>query len=225
MATTLQSRTHPKTPAPQRCIQSEQTLVQLCSGDPIAWQRIDERTRPILMAFLLRRGVHHANAEEITQVALSSLAKAMTSGQFRSGSGAVAGYLFTIARREIAKAVAEKQSERPDYARGLGGDFWDSDLSECDDRVLWENTWARGTYSYCLDRIRAASPDLEFEAFELRIRRGMPVRVIAECLGIDVLETSRCIHRTKQRLLALVAELNHDEQWLHEGCLPAEKPA
>ncbi|RNC81836.1 MAG: sigma-70 family RNA polymerase sigma factor [Phycisphaera sp.] len=218
MATALQ---HQSQSDSHRCLSSDRTLQQLILGDPLAWHRLDSRARPILMTFLLKRGLQHAIAEEVAQIAISSLAQTLKNDRFQSGPGSVAAYLFTVARREIAKAIAEKQLERPSYSRGLGGEFWNSDLAFCDDRVLWENTWIQGTYRYCLERVRAGSPPGEFEAFELRIRRQMPVSCIADCLEIDVLEVSRAIHRTKRRLLEIVAELRHDEQWLYDGRLPS----
>lgn len=221
MATAIQTRSRLGSCESPVGLSSDRTLQQLTLGDPLAWHRLDARARPILMTFLLKRGLQHALADEITQLALLSLAQALTGNRFRSGPGAVAAYLFTVARREIAKAIAEKQLERPSYSRGLGGEFWTSDLAHCDDRVLWESTWVQGTYRHCLERLRASSPPCEFEAFELRIRRRMPVGCIAACLGIDVLDVSRAIHRAKKRLMDIVAELRDDEHWLHDGRLPA----
>lgn len=220
--TTMLRPTPPSKPCDRTdALSSEQTLQRLTIGDPLAWQQLDARARPVLMAFLIKRGMQHALAEEITQIALSSLAQAITAGRYRSGPGAVAAYLFTVARREIAKAIAEKQLDRPSHARGVSGEYWSSELAHCDDRVLWESTWAQGTFRYCLERLRAATPPIEYEAFELRIRRQLSVPAIAACLGLGVLDVSRAVHRTKERLAAIVAELRHDEEWLHDGRLPA----
>lgn len=201
-------------------IESSISFRQLVDGDQLAWAQLDDRAKPVLISYMTRRGTRASVAEEIAQTAMAALARSMTSGSFRSERSAVAAFLFTVVRRELARAGAHDRAAdivSADHA----GEYWGTRVADDETHKLWERTWVQRTRQYCLERLRSCSTPDEFQAFELRVRRRMSIAAIAECVDADEVQVSRMVYRVKCRLTAISEELRHDEDWLYGGALPA----
>jgi len=75
-------------------------------GDQAAWHRFESLYRELIVRFSIRQGVQAADAEDVAQGVLKSLASAMPNFRLDPAKGRFRSYLFRAVRHEISRVRA-----------------------------------------------------------------------------------------------------------------------
>ena len=168
-------------------------------SDDAAWAEFENRYRDLILRYALVRGVQHADADDICQIVMMSLATALRSFRYSSERGRFRDYLGRVVRN----AVARFRSRPNPIAVGLDIGVEATD-SEGDDPVdlLWEREWVDHHYRLALRTVRATFDHRSVEIFE-HLVNGKSVASVAAKHGT----TEQAVHKIKQRIRARMEEL------------------
>jgi RNA polymerase sigma factor (sigma-70 family) len=82
------------------------------ANDHQAWNLFDRTYRPLLLAWCQRSGLQAADAEEVTQAILERVSKEIRTFEYDPLKGRFRGWLFTLAKNEIADFRNRQQRQQ-----------------------------------------------------------------------------------------------------------------
>src|SRR5215470_917564 len=165
-----------------------------------AWQQLDDRFRPVIVAFARRLGLGPADAADVAQETLSQFVRDYRNGKYDRERGRLRSWIIGIARHRIAELNRGRANRREHRGQsaivslpddGELGDLWDA---ECRQAALCQAMRQLAT-------ARKVSPRT-LEAFRLHVIEETPPEQVAQTLGTSV----RAIYIAKHRCLARLRE-------------------
>lgn len=201
--------TAPRARHPGRAVNPEATHPSLLSRvrDPAnagAWREFENLYRELLVRFCRRRGLQHADSEDVAQIVLFNLSKSLPAFVYDPGRGRFRDYLYRCARNAIAQWAS-----RPKPASGaLGTDIGERvaapthDNGSSGDDAAWEQEWVAHHYRIAMETIRQTFDPKSVEMFE-RNMAGMGVAALAAAFDT----TEQAVHKVRQRVRARMEEL------------------
>jgi len=159
------------------------------AGDRSALERVLEEIAPVVHRFGMRMCRHEADAEDVLQDTLLSVATHLKEYEGRSS---LASWVFTLARTACARRRRglKNQAHLPEEAAGQPQATGDTPEHEASDREL------RGVLS---DALSALSDD-QREVLLMRDMEGLSAAEVADSLGIGVDAVKSRLHRARVAL-------------------------
>jgi RNA polymerase sigma factor (sigma-70 family) len=193
-------------------------IIGVREHDPERWRQFDAIYRPILRAYLLKRGLRDFEIDEVTQdVWVKLLGKIHTYDRakcrFRS-------WLFGV----VHNALIDRVRRRASYARALEG-WADAVLrASPSDSVRMEEEWRRihreRILAHALRVVRARASTKAWTCFEQRLLRDRPAAEIARELGIEPNAVFVNAHRVMKQVRAVCDEFDEDISHAFESDVP-----
>lgn len=190
---------------------TERTTTALLNGlhDPSnerAWEELDARCRPIMLAVARRVGLTDAEAEDAAQTAMLTFVQAYRAGQYERDRGRLSTFLITILR---SRAIdARRQAYRRREAVG-GLDTSAEEVSEAEVTRLWMDERQSQLLRRALEELRAGGADDRMvRAFELFGVRGVEISEVTRELGMTREEVYNAKYRITRRLQPIIARLD-----------------
>lgn len=178
-------------------------LVQLRDGtDHNAWGEFIRLYGPVIYGFARRRGLQDADAADLMQDVLRSVAAAIGRLDYDRDRGTFRGWLFTITRNKIFSFLSARRI-RPQGA----GDTSTNRLLETqpdgsDGSEAWELEYQRRLAALAMERIRDEFQATTWRAFLLTAVEGQGASEVAGQLGLS----PGAIYVAKSRVLARLKE-------------------
>lgn len=186
-------------------------LTRAASGDEGAWQRLTALYRPLILGWLVKHGVEHHDAEDLTQEVLLSVTRRLGEFEPSGRRGAFRAWLRTIAvnrTRDFWKAgrhrpVAPGGSDILLLAEQLEDDT--SDLAR-----RWDEEHDRYVLRRLLEMIEREFEPQTVQAFRRLALDGAAANEVAGELGISVgaayVAKSRVLKRIRDEAMGLIDE-------------------
>ena len=172
-------------------------------ADRAAWREFDNKYGELIVRYCRGRGLQHVDADDIRQIVMARLSKALRDFRYSPQRGKFRTYLGRIVRNEMIRAAS-----RPNVARTR------VDIDEVADQAtappdtadeLWERQWVHHHLRLAMRELRDDYEPRSIEMFE-RLLAGETVPQVAASFGT----TTQAVHKVKQRmrdrLKSLVAE-------------------
>lgn len=173
-------------------------------SDGTAWGCLVEHFERPLSRYARRSGLSADAVQDAVQETLVAFAEAYRRGTFDRSRGKLSGWLFGIARREVAHA-RRRSAVNPVGAldTGIGRDG-----PEDDDALerIWEEEWRRATLERCIDRVRGEIEPRTWQCFALQVFEGLGARDVAARLELPLTKVYNAKHRVSRRLRELARE-------------------
>jgi len=170
------------------------------------WGAFDERYRPIIIAFAIRRGLSHADAEEAAQATLSDFASVFQRGGYDRSRGRLRAWLIGIALNRIASLKRDNASSR----HGIGNPIVEPIVDPLqEDETQWTDAVRRTVLERAIGLLRERSrlDDRTIAAFELTALRGMPPAAAAAVCGMSTNEVYVAKNRVIRKLRDITASI------------------
>jgi RNA polymerase sigma-70 factor (ECF subfamily) len=170
--------------------------------DGPSWEEFDKLYRPLLMRYGLARGLADAEAEEIAQLCMASIVTGIQGFERRVS---FRSWLRGMIDHKIDDLIKKRRRE----VNARTKDLVREQTTETNPALEWERQWNRAHLLYCLDEIRTEFSAVTCDAFEMYVIRELPVKEIAERLGMSPNQIYVAKHRVMERLKKQWADLEN----------------
>jgi len=168
--------------------------------DETAWRRFDGLYGPLMVRYACRRGLSLQDAEDVRQVVLMSLVRAMPGFEYRREKGRFRSYLGRALGNAIQRArlrphhVRECLTADPDAVAG------EPQAAEVDE--MFEREWTDHHLRTALERLRRTGHPRSVRVFTRLLDGAAPEAVAAE-LGMK----PDAVRKVRQRMRDMLEEL------------------
>lgn len=169
-------------------------------SDQASWAEFENRYRDLILRYALARGVQHADAEDICQIVMMSLATALRKFHYSSERGRFRDYLGSVVRNAVARFRSRPNPVPISLDTGVDAIDDAEDGGPVD--FLWEQEWVDHHYRLALRTVRETFDRKSVEIFE-QLVDGKTVASVAAVHGTTV----QAVHKIKQRIRARMEEL------------------
>ena len=138
--------------------------------DRLAWEQFVGLYAPLVYGFARKKGLQDADAADIAQDVLTSVAQQMRQWEYDPQRGSFRGWLFTIARNRLRNWLASP-------ARRINGSGGDDHLSALQsepapDEDDWDADYARRVFHWAANQVRRLPEETYFHRFSNNIHYG-----------------------------------------------------
>ena len=187
-------------------------LTRLKDVDDIdAWTEFSKLYGPVIYSFARKRGLQDADAADIVQDVLRSVARNAHRMEYDPKRGTFRGWLYTITRNKIYTFLSSNKRKAMNV-----GDAKESNALESvpdDDpgsEALWELEYQRGLAARAMERVKHEFQENTWRAFWATSVEGKSTTDIGKELGMTsgaiYVAKSRVIARLRDEISALIAE-------------------
>ena len=179
--------------------------------DNASWSEFAEIYTPLLYGFCMKRGLAHADAADVVQDVMHSVARAMRGFEYDPRKGSFKGWLFTATRNAMSRHFRReaRQPLTPGETQVMNAIDAGPDEGEQRD---WERDYQRQLLGWAMEAIRPDYGHHVWKAFvETALRDREPADVAAE-LGMTPNAVAVAKYRIVKRLKAK-AESVDAERW------------
>jgi RNA polymerase sigma factor (sigma-70 family) len=176
--------------------------------DATAWREFEARYGGLIVRYCRSRGLQQVDAEDVRQLVMMSLAKALPNFEYSPERGRFRNYLAQATRRAVnhwlsgpSRGPTLLLMERADEIH---------DVSAGSDE-LWEQDWVRHHYRLAFARLRAVYDEKSLAVFE-RLIAGESVAEVAQGFGMQPEAVYKVKHRFRDRFAQLIREQLRDEE-------------
>ncbi len=167
-----------------------------------AWRQFDTRYGELIVRYCRSRRIQYADAEDIRQMVMARLARALRDFRYQPDRGRFRSYLGRITRNEINRYFT-----RPEIASrrvSAGGEAMDLAVSDREVEAIWEREWIHHHLRLAMQTLRDTFEPRSLEVFE-RLLGGDPVKQVAADLGMSTGAVHKIKQRVRHRLKKLVS--------------------
>ncbi len=190
--------------------------------DQEGWREFFETYWRLIHGAALKAGLTEAEAQEVVQETVITVAKGLKKSDLDPGRGSFKGWLLHTTRWKIAdqfrKRAQAPPNHRPPGDEGSGS--WERQTST-EDRIMdpnglvleavWDAEWQETVKGAALQRVKAKVDPLDYQIFDLCVLRGNPVATVAAKLGVARWKVYLAQRRVEQRLQREVHRLERQE--------------
>ena len=153
---------------------------------------------PVVYGFARKRGLQDADAADLMQDVMRSVASAIGQLDYDRSRGSFAGWLFTVTRNKIFSFLSARRI-RPQAAGDTStNQMINSHPDDSDASAAWELEYQRRLTSLAMDRIKNEFQETTWSAFKLTAVEGIAAPEAAQKLGLS----PGAVYVAKSRVLA-----------------------
>lgn len=184
------------------------------SRDAVAWQRFYDRYKPMLLSFSKRVGLADHDAQEVVGETFVAFFKAFRQGAYDPGRGRLCHWLKGIARHRVQSLLSRRRTReghRPNLEHlAMMGNAPGSDGTAQSLDDAFDREWELERVAQALAELRQEIEIETYQAFDFYVMQELPVRDVAQIVGIRAngvyLAKSRCLKRLRQIVARLARE-------------------
>ncbi|HTQ39040.1 MAG TPA: RNA polymerase sigma factor [Pirellulales bacterium] len=182
-------------------------------SDQAAWQEFASIYTPVIYRLALRKGLQHADAEDLSQQVLSAIAKAIDRWQTDPARAKFRTWLHRVAQNQIINALTRAAPDR-----AVGGSTVMSNLNEHSARMpdsdLIRLELRREVFRWAANRIRHEFRSVTWNAFWLTAVENATIEDAVQRLGLSSGAVYAARSRIMRRLKEKVCEFDDGESEL-----------
>jgi RNA polymerase sigma factor (sigma-70 family) len=170
--------------------------------DADAWKEFVRLYASVIYGFARKRGLQDADAADLMQEVLRSVAGAVGRLDYDPGKGTFRGWLFSITRNKVYNFLEARRR----HARGTGDSAANHRLEEQPGREPdaddWDREYERKAFAWAADRVRDEFQPNTWQAFWHTAVDGQSAKDVGQRLGLS----PGAVYVAKSRVLARLRE-------------------
>jgi RNA polymerase sigma-70 factor (ECF subfamily) len=180
--------------------------------DDAAWSQFAGIYTPLVYGFARKQGWQDADAADLTQDVLRSVAAAISHVDYDPRRGSFRGWLFTVVRNKLRDFAAAQGR----VVHGTGDTAAHQVLAEQPDRATdelaeWETDYERQLFAWAAERVRGEVQESTWQAFWQTAVEGRSGQDVAAGLNISVAAVYLAKSRVMARLKLWIAEARRND--------------
>ena len=181
------------------------------AGNAPAWQRFNDRYRPLVLAFARKLGLDDNDAQDAAQETMMAFVTGYRSGGYDPVKGRLRSWLFGVAHRKCMD-IYRRGGREMVLADRTGATAFVGGIEGPDQaRAVWEAQWQRAVLDAGLAEVASQVNEQTMEAFRLTVFDQCPAEEVAAKLGLTENAVYAAKHRVMTRLRKALADL--EEEW------------
>lgn len=198
-------------------LKTRQTLLQRIKdrGDQAAWEEFVEIYAPVIYHFTLGRGLPPADAADVVQEVMRSVAGAMAGFDYDPGKGSFRSWLFTVVRNQIASHFRHKSRRPKTTGRTTAMRMAENESADAGGEDVWEREYRRQMFAWAAEKVRGEFGEATWAAFWRTAVLEEGASAVAADLGMSkasvYVAKSRAVKRIRETIAAVA-----DERWERE---------
>jgi RNA polymerase sigma-70 factor, ECF subfamily len=184
-------------------------IARIQSGvDESAWAEFVAIYRPVIVRLAVRRGLQHADAEDVAQGVLLSVSKNIARWQLDPDRARFRSWLRQIVRNAAINAIVRRPADRATGGTTAVQSLSDVVASQSEISAQFDDEWRREAFRWAADEIRNELHPATWDAFWMTAVLGMPADEVARQTdrSVGAVYVARC--RVMQKIQAKVQELS-----------------
>lgn len=177
-------------------------------ADRSAWHEFDARYGDLILRYCRRRGLQHSDGEDVRQLVMLKLSRALPNFRYDPRRGRFRGFLWCVVRNEMARYLGRPNSP-PSGVDTNGTPVGEMVGTERTDES-WEEEWIDHHLRLAMRRVRETCDRRSVEVFE-RLLAGDAVEEVAASFEMTTDAVHKVKQRVRDRLKQLVAQQIRDE--------------
>jgi RNA polymerase sigma-70 factor (ECF subfamily) len=178
--------------------------------DDKSWREFFDTYWRIIYSSARKAGLNDAEAQEVVQETVLSVAKKMKEFKYDPATGSFKGWLKQLTRRRIADQYRKHPKREVQMAADSGSASAVSPIEKLPDPALaadvidaaWENDWRQNLLDRAVEIVKNEVSPRQFQIFDLHVLRHQSVAEVATALGISRAQ----VHLAKHRVSALISK-------------------
>ncbi len=176
--------------------------------DEAAWTQFVQLYAPLVYGYARKQGLQDADAADLSQEVLSSVANSVGRLEYDPRRGAFRNWLFTIVRRRLSSFWSAREN-RP---CGSGDPATQELLEQCPaangTEAQWQAEWEDRLFTWACEQVRQDVTETTWQAFWRTALMAESGKQVAADLGLSV----AAVYRARSRVLARLKELVQSAQ-------------
>lgn len=166
----------------------------------MAWREFDARYGDLILRYCRSRGLQHSDAEDVRQIVMMNLARALPGFEYSPQRGRFRSYLGRVVRNAVIHFASRPNGQTRALDSGVLATTPAPDSTT--DDAQWDVEWVRHHYRLAMQTVRATFEPRSVEAFD-RLLAGESVAQVAGEFSM----TDQAVHKVKQRIRERLREL------------------
>lgn len=168
--------------------------------DDESWSRFVDIYTPAIYAFLQQQGLQDADAADLAQDVMASVARAIKSFDYQPGHGRFRGWLFTLVQNRLRNF--RRTAARHPVATGDSRATRKLQEQSDQDQLLqaWDRQYEQRLFAAAAQRVQPAVSANTWQAFWSTLVEGQSAPIVAERLSMS----AAAVRLAKARVLARI---------------------
>jgi RNA polymerase sigma factor (sigma-70 family) len=179
-------------------------LVRIRDGhDKDAWRQFVRLYAPVVYGFARKRGLQDADAADLMQEVLRSVASAAGRLDYDPRRGSFRGWLYTVTRNKLYNFLnGSRRHPRGSGDSGAQERLEEQPAPEQDHSDLWDREYERRLFAWAAEQVRGEFQPATWRAFWLTAVEGKSAKEAGDTLGLS----PGAVYVAKSRVLARLRE-------------------
>ncbi len=178
--------------------------------DPLnrdAWQQFEQIYRPVIFRVARAKGLQHADALDLVQQVLMSVASAVDRFEKKDKQSKFRHWLSRITRNAILKALTRQPRDRATGGTGMNQQLGAIPDSDTGSAALIELEYRRELFQRAAAAVQGEVQESTWLAFELSVLQQTPIERVAAVLEISTGSVYAARSRVMRRIRNAVKQL------------------
>ena len=165
--------------------------------DQDSWQEFSKIYERLIYQTARKAGLTDAEAQEVVQETLLSVAKKIAGFNYDANAGSFRGWLLQIIKRRIVDQFRKRRPAAPEGTKGL---------DEIPDRTmlsfeaLWNEEWHLAVLEMARAFVKGNVGVKQYQMFEMYVLQQQPMRTVTKTLGVNAAQVYMAKYRITQLL-------------------------
>ncbi|MEK7685960.1 MAG: sigma-70 family RNA polymerase sigma factor [Verrucomicrobiota bacterium] len=181
--------------------------------DQESWKDFFDTYWKLIYGVAIKSGLNDAEAQDVVQEAVISVAKKMHEFKYDPAVGSFKGWLLLITRRRIADHLRKR------YRQGPVVEHRSADTSRTDtlERIpdpdslnvdaVWEEEWEKNLVDAAIRKVKRQVKPKQYQMFDFYVLKNWPVTKVARVLGVNIGQVYLAKHRLARLVKKEISEL------------------
>lgn len=182
--------------------------------DDDSWRRFFDTYWRLIYSFSVKRGLAHAEAEEVVQETVLAVARNIGKFNYQPEVCTFKTWLLQITRSKIANQYAKRARQPPLIEFDLDPSDGTSFLNRLPDarqeeqaERAWDEEWQKNLMEAAIARVKQRVSIEQYQMFDLFVLKQWPARDVARMLGVTLAHVYVAKHRVSKLIRKEVAVL------------------
>jgi len=175
-------------------------------NDRDSWKEFFDTYWKLIYRTALQAGLNDAEAQDVVQETVISLAKVMPDFQYQAATGSFKHWLLQLTRWRIADQFRKRRPGVGLEKRGAEDPVGTTTLERIPDPVgsdlnsVWDEEWEKNLTEGALERVKLLVDAKQYQMFDFYVLQQWPVKKVAHTLRVS----SGRVYMAKHRISALI---------------------